>query len=225
MDQPEQSKRIIAIVLFDGLTLLDAIGPYEVLARLPNTRVEFVGRGLDPVFDSANQARLLPSATFDDLPNPDVVLVPGGDRVHEACHDQELLRWLSAAHAGATVTASVCTGALLLGAASILDGRRATTHWLAREQLASLGAVPVDDRVVVDGDIITSAGVSAGIDMALQLASRLSDERTAQAIQLSLEYAPDPPFDAGSPTSAPAAVTELVTQLAQRRADRRSAVG
>ena len=215
--ESEQHQRVIAIPLFDGLTVLDAVGPYEVLARLPHTKVEIVGPDRLPVGDCAGLMKLVPSSTFDEVPTPDILVVPGGEGVDAACRDEVLLSWLRRAHESSEITASVCTGALLLGAASVLQGRRATTHWLAADQLAAFGATPVDERVVIDGDIVTSAGVSAGIDMALVLASRLAGEATAQAIQLSLEYAPEPPFSAGTPKTAPPEITSLVTALAARR--------
>lgn len=207
----------IAFLIFEGFTALDVVGPYDVLSRVPGATVRLVAADAAPATDGVGALTLALPATLDDTPRPTVVVVPGGEGVLAACSDTRILRWLCDAHETSLFTTSVCTGALLLGAASLLRGRRATTHWLSLPDLASYGAEPIAERVVTDGKIITAAGVSAGIDMALQLASRLADERTAQAIQLSLEYAPDPPFDAGSPDTAPAAVTTLVRRAAARR--------
>ena len=206
----------VAIVLFDGITALDAVGPYEVLSRLPGTSVAFVAtepgtkrtdRGLGLVADVA----------LSELPDPEVLLVPGGPGQVTAMDDGVLREWLRQADTTSTWTTAVCTGSLLLAGAGLLDGRRATTHWLALDVLARLGAVTVEERVVFDGKVVTSAGVSAGIDMALALAGRLHGDAVAQAVQLSIEYDPEPPYDAGSTRTAPAEVVELVRSLSPRR--------
>lgn len=201
----------VAVVLFDGVTALDAIGPYEVLSRLPDTSVVFVAS--EPGVKRTDRGLgLSADVALHDLPAPEVVLVPGG-RVDEAQDDAVLRAWLQQADRTSTWTTSVCTGSLLLAGAGLLDGRRATTHWLELDELARLGAVPVQERVVFDGRIVTSAGVSAGIDMALALAGRLSGDVVAQAVQLILEYDPAPPYAAGSPGTAPASIVDLVRSL------------
>jgi transcriptional regulator GlxA family with amidase domain len=200
----------IAIPLYDRFTALDAIGPYEVLSRLPGASVTFLAERPGPVRTDNGMLTLLAERGFAELPEPDIVLVPGGPGEVAARAGGELLEWLRAAARTATWTTSVCTGALVLAAAGLLQGRRATTHWLALEQLRALGAEPVDERVVFDGDIVTAAGVSAGIDMALALSARIAGEQVAQAIQLGIEYAPEPPFQAGSPRTAPEEIVALL---------------
>jgi len=202
----------IAIPLYERFTALDAIGPYEVLSRLPGASVTFLGRRCGPVHTDNGMLALLAERTLAELPDPDIVVVPGGPGEVVERGGGELLEWLRGAARGASWTTSVCTGSLILGAAGLLDGRRATTHWLAFEQLGALGAVPVRERVVFDGDIVTAAGVSAGIDMALALAARVAGEQVAQAIQLGIEYAPEPPFAAGDPDTAPPEVVELLRE-------------
>jgi transcriptional regulator GlxA family with amidase domain len=205
----------IAILLFPRLTALDAVGPYEVLSRMPGAEVVFVAREPGLQRTDAGLA-LVADAGFADVPQADVLLVPGGPGQVEAMHDAELLDWLRAVDGTSTWTTAVCTGSLLLGAAGLLSGRRATSHWLALEQLADLGAVAVEERVVVDGKVVTAAGVSAGIDMALLLAGLITDDTVAQAIQLSIEYDPQPPYDAGSTRTAPPEVVELLRSLSAR---------
>ncbi len=200
----------IAILIFDGLTALDAIGPYEVLSRLPGAELRLVAKQAGPKRTDTGALGVQADLALADIPDPDVVLVPGGRGNRPLMKDPELLEWLRGVHDGSKWTTSVCTGALVLGAAGILDGRRATTHWAFLERLSEFGAQPVAERVVEDGKIITAAGVSAGIDMALTLAARIAGDEVAQAIQLGIEYDPDPPFDAGSPTKASAAVIEMV---------------
>jgi transcriptional regulator GlxA family with amidase domain len=201
----------IAILIFDRLTALDAVGPYEVLSRLPDAEVTFVAEEPGLKHTDTRQLALLATAALAEVPHPEVVLVPGG-RVEQAAlmEDGPVHEWLRAAHASSTWTTSVCTGSLILAAAGLLAGRRATTHWTALEQLGRLGAEPTAERVVFDGKLVTAAGVSAGIDMALALAARIAGEQVAQAIQLGIEYDPQPPFDAGSPAKAPAAIVEAV---------------
>jgi putative intracellular protease/amidase len=194
----------LAILLFDGLTALDAIGPYEVLSRVPGVDLSLVAAMPGVQRSDNGLLRLVADRAIDDVPRPDVLLVPGGPGEVHVRDDERVLEWLRAAHVTTTFTTSVCTGSLVLAAAGLLDGARATTHWTGMDELGRLGAVPVDERVVRDGKIITAAGVSSGIDMALTLAAELSDDDTARAIQLSIEYDPQPPFDAGSTTKAPA---------------------
>jgi transcriptional regulator GlxA family with amidase domain len=203
----------IAILIFDRLTALDAIGPYEVLSRLPGAELSFVAKEAGMKRTDTGALGLNADRTLDQLTDPDVVLVPGGEGNRPLLADDEVLDWLRAAHRTTTWTTSVCTGALVLGAAGILDGLRATTHWAFRERLREFGAEPVAERTVTEGKVITAAGVSAGIDMALVLANEVAGEQVAQAIQLGIEYDPDPPFDAGSPEKAPAELVEFVRNL------------
>jgi transcriptional regulator GlxA family with amidase domain len=191
----------IAFVLYDGLTALDLVGPYETLAGHPTVTPRFVAAEAGPV-RADNGMTLVADTTFADLPRPEVIVVPGSSRFMQALEHTALTDWLASASPTATWTTSVCTGSTLLAKAGILDGRPATTHWAARELLASLGAVVRNERVVRDGSVVTGAGVSAGIDMGLTLAAELFGEETAKAVQLLLEYDPQPPFDSGSPEKA-----------------------
>ncbi|MDP6390694.1 MAG: DJ-1/PfpI family protein [Alphaproteobacteria bacterium] len=207
---PDSEKpRRIAMVLFPGLTQLDLTGPFEVLARLPGAKVDLVSSSLDPV-ETDRGLILTPSATYTDLPDPDVLFVPGGPGQLAAMEDTDLIAYLKAAGEAAELITSVCTGSLLLAAAGLLRGKRATTHWAAIDQLALLGAIPVEERVVEDGNVITGAGVTSGIDFALLFAARVAGEEEARRIQLQIEYDPAPPFPGGSPASAdPADVAAL----------------
>jgi transcriptional regulator GlxA family with amidase domain len=210
---------LIALPLFDGVTALDAIGPYEVLARIPGATVRFVAS--EPGLKRTDHGLgLTADAGLDELRRCDVVLVPGGPGQAAASRDERLLDWLRAVDTTTSFTTSVCTGSLVLGAAGLLRGRRATTHWLSVEQLVELGAVWEDSRVVVDGKYVTAAGVSAGIDMALSLTALLRDDRLAQAIQLSIEYDPQPPFAAGSPATAPTELVDLLRDLVGKQRSR-----
>ncbi|MDQ6816119.1 MAG: DJ-1/PfpI family protein [Actinomycetota bacterium] len=192
----------IAVLLYPRLTALDAIGPYEVLRELPGASVTFVAERPGEVHDE-HGLTLLAQTALEQLPSPDVVLVPGGKGQAALMDDGPVHRWLRRAHETSAWTTSVCTGSLILAAAGLLGGRRATTYWLAFEELRRLGAKPVAERFVFDGRIVTAAGVSAGIDMALALAARIAGEQVAQTIQLAIEYDPRPPFDTGSPGKAP----------------------
>jgi putative intracellular protease/amidase len=200
----------IAILIYPRFTALDAVGPYEVLSRLPGAKVTFVAEHASPQRTDTTQLAILADATIEELPHPDIVLVPGGPGQTALMEDGPVHEWLRAAHDTSTWTASVCTGSLILAAAGILDGKRATSNWQAIEQLRSLGADAVEERVAFDGKIATSAGVTAGIDMALGLAARIGGDQLAQAIQLGLEYDPQPPFHSGSPHTAPAEIVEAV---------------
>ncbi len=200
----------IAIVLYDRFTALDAIGPYEVLSRLPGASVAFAAVEPGPVRTDSGMLTLLAERSLEEVREPDIVLVPGGPGEVAARASGAVLDWLKVADRASTWTTSVCTGSLILAAAGLLDGRRATSHWLALEELRRLGAEPVRERVVFDGKLVTAAGVSAGIDMALTLAARIAGDAVAQAIQLGIEYDPQPPFDAGSPTKAPVEIVELL---------------
>ena len=196
----------IAIPLYPRFTALDCVGPYEVLSRLPGARVRFIAHEPGPVTTDNGMLQLVAEAGLQDVPEPDVVCVPGGFGTRALLDDEPILSWLRHAHETSTWTTSVCTGSLLLAAAGILDGVEATTHWGSMELLSELGAIPVGERVVERGKIVTGAGVSAGIDMALTLAAEIAGERHAQMIQLGIEYDPQPPFDCGSPAKAPEAV-------------------
>jgi putative intracellular protease/amidase len=200
----------VAILVYERFTALDAVGPYEVLSRLPHASLTFVAQEAGPVRSDNGILTLLVESSTDDVEAPDIVLVPGGPGEVAARAGGPVLDWLRSVHETSTWTTSVCTGSLILAAAGLLEGKRATSHWLALEQLGRLGAVPVAERVVFDGKLVTAAGVSAGIDMALTLAARIAGDQVAQAIQLGIEYDPQPPFDAGSPTKAPADVVALL---------------
>jgi transcriptional regulator GlxA family with amidase domain len=202
----------VAILIFDKLTALDAVGPYEILSRLPNVELRFVAKEPGPKRTDTGTLSLTADLAISELPDPDLVLVPGGEGNRPLMRDDELLDWLRRAHETSTWTTSVCTGALVLGAAGILEGKRATTHWAYRERLREFGAEPVVARFVEDGKVVTAAGVSAGIDMALHLAARDVGEAFAKAVQLGIEYDPAPPFDTGSPEKAPPELVEVVRQ-------------
>jgi len=206
---------LIGIPIFEGLTALDAVGPYEVLSRIPDATVIFVATSVGMKRTDQGSLGLYADADVAEVPHCDVILVPGGPGVEEAAQDERLLAWVRAVDKTSVWTTSVCTGALVLGAAGLLRGRRATTHWLSVERLAGLGAVWDASRVVTDGKYMTAAGVSAGIDMALTLAAHLAGETVAQAIQLSIEYDPQPPFQAGNSTDAPPGIVDLVRQVAR----------
>ena len=200
----------IAIPIFDRLTALDAVGPYEVLSRLPGATVQFLAQAPGPKRTETEMLALTADKRLDELPDPEVIVVPGGFGTRALMHDETMLAWLRRAHETSEWTTSVCTGSLLLAAAGILDGLEATTHWLALDMLRDYGATPVSKRVVRAGKVMTAAGVSAGIDMALTLAAEIAGEQLAQAIQLGIEYDPAPPFVGGSTATAPAEIVELV---------------
>jgi putative intracellular protease/amidase len=200
----------IAILLFDRLTALDAIGPYEVLSRLPGATVTFVAEEPGQKRTDTGRLALSADAALVELPRPDIVLVPGGPGQSALMDEGPVHAWLREAHATSSWTTSVCTGSLVLAAAGLLEGKRATSHWLALDELGRLGAVPISERVVCDGKLVTAAGVSAGIDMALALAARVAGEQVAQTIQLGIEYDPQPPLDAGSPQKAPAEIVQAM---------------
>ena len=207
----------IAVALFEQVTALDAIGPYEVLQRLPDAEVCFVGHRTGEVRTDNGFLGLTVDRTFDEVPHPDILLVPGGVGTRALVHDAAILDWIRAAHETSRFTTSVCTGSLLLAAAGVLDGLSATTHFSARQLLAKYGAKPSEDRVVIEGKVITAAGVSSGIDMALHLAERLTDATTSKALQLMIEYDPQPPHDAGALHKVDAVVLARVQELAKLR--------
>ena len=204
----------IAIPLFDRFTALDAVGPYETLSRLPGARVTFVAAEPGPIATDNGMLRIVAERSLDDLPNPDIVVVPGGIGTRRMMSDPQLVDWVRNAHRTTDWTCSVCTGSLVLGAAGLLDGLEATTHWMAMETLASTGARPTGTRVVEQGKIITAAGVSSGIDMALRLSELLVDDVAAKAMQLMIEYDPQPPFDAGHLDKAGDVVVTRVIEYA-----------
>jgi putative intracellular protease/amidase len=209
----------IAIPLFPRLTALDAIGPYEVLQRLPGYEVVFVGHEIGTVRTDNGMLGLSVDKVFEDLANPDIVLVPGGIGSRALMDDERVLEWVRTAHRTTTFTTSVCTGSLVLGAAGLLAGLTATTYWTAYDVLAKLGATPVADRVVehLDERIITAAGVSSGIDMALRLVELLADDVAAKAMQLMIEYDPQPPYDSGSAAKSDDATKARVAEYAALR--------
>lgn len=207
----------IAVVLYPGFTALDFIGPYEVLRWLPDAQVRFVWHEPGPI--TADSGVLVVGAThsFDETPSPDVILIPGGMTTMEHARDDKLLDWVRAAHRTATWTASVCSGSVVLGAAGLLTGKRATSHWMALPALKTFGATAVgDERIVHEGDIVTCAGVSAGIDLGLWLAGQIGGEGRAKAIQLSMEYDPQPPFDSGHTSKASVQTKAAATALMAR---------
>lgn len=210
----------VAIPVFPKLTALDAIGPYEVLQRLPEVQVVFVGHAPGLIRTENGMLGLNADAAFEDVTSPDVVVFPGGIGTRALIQDEHVLDWVRTVHPTTRYTTSVCTGAIVLAAAGLLDGLTATTHYSVFDLLASLGAIPVSQRVVehLDRRIITSAGVSSGIDMALRLAELLVDDVAAQAAQLTIEYDPQPPFDAGSPAKASSEVHARAAEYAALRA-------
>ncbi len=204
----------IAILLFEKLTVLDAIGPYEVLRSVPGWEVSFVAPEAGPVRADSDSLGLVADQSIDELRDPEVVLVPGGEGTRPLMEDERVLDWVRQVDVTSKWTTSVCTGSLVLGAAGLLAGKRATSHWLYVDRLAEFDAEPVRERVVVDGKLITAAGVASGIDMALHLVNREAGPDVAQAVQLAIEYDPEPPFDSGSPAKAPEQIVELVTEVA-----------
>lgn len=202
-------ERLIGMLIFPRLTQLDMTGPYEVLARLPNTKVLLVAHTMAPVKTDRGM-EIVPTTTLADCPQLDLVMVPGGPGQQELMEDTAVLAFLQAQARGAKYVTSVCTGSLVLGAAGLLRGKRATCHWAAIDHLKPLGAIPVSERVVTDGNIITGAGVASGIDFALAVAAVLEGEEVAKQIQLQIEYDPAPPFNSGSPKTASAETLTLL---------------
>ncbi len=212
----------IGALLYDGLDQIDLTGPFEVLSRISNSTYRIYGLTEDPVRDIQG-LRLTPDSSIEDAPPLDVLHVPGGFGQEHLMHDERLLNWLRVQTQNAQCVLSVCTGALLLGAAGLLRGRRATTHWSALEVLSLFGADPVDERVVIDGHIVFAAGVTSGIDAALTVAARLRGVHAAQEIQLQMVYAPEPPFNSGTPQTAPpeilAAAQAATAKIRRQRLD------
>ena len=213
----------IGLLLFPNLTQLDLTGPLQVFARLPGATVHLLWKRIEPV-PSDTPLALLPTMTFADCPPLDVICVPGGGGVDDLVGDEETLAFIRRQAEGARYVTSVCTGALVLGAAGLLDGYKATTHWSAMDELAKFGAIPTKTRVCIDRNRITGGGVTAGIDFGLTLVSILADRPTAESIQLFIEYNPAPPFNAGSPDTAPAEVLATVRSRMAARTGRSEAM-
>ena len=214
----------IGLLLFPDLTQLDLTGPFEVFTKFPEAKVHLVWKTLEPITAGGGMT-IAPTITFADCPALDLICVPGGSGVNALLSDPDVLAFVKRQASGARYVTSVCTGALVLGAAGLLQGKRATTHWMSRDMLAAFGATPVVERVVIDGNTITGAGVTAGIDFALVVAGQAFGEETAKSIQLNIEYDPHPPFDAGTPESAGEALAaRLRTASAKRQAERQAAV-
>ena len=210
----------IGLLLFPRLTQLDLTGPFEVFKRMPGATVHLIWKDLEPIHADSGLG-LLPTTTMADCPPLDVICVPGGPGVAELMEDAAVLDFLRKAAANAQYVTSVCTGSLVLGAAGLLKGKRATSHWMSRDLLKSFGAEPVAERVVTDGNVITGGGVTAGIDFGLAIAGAAFGRKVAEAIQLSIEYDPHPPFDAGSPrTAEPALVKDVSARSAARQQER-----
>jgi cyclohexyl-isocyanide hydratase len=214
----------IGLLLFPDLTQLDMTGPYEVFVKFPGAKVHLIWKTLDPV-TAGGGMQIAPTISFAECPQLDLICVPGGSGVNPLLNDPDVLDFVQRQASGARYVTSVCTGALVLGAAGLLQGKRATTHWMSREMLAAFGATPVSERVVIDGNVITGGGVTAGIDFALVVAAQAFGEETAKSIQLYIEYAPHPPFDAGTPERAGEVLAAKVrTASAKRQAERQAAV-
>jgi len=214
--------RRIGMLIFPRLTQLDMTGPYEVLARLPDTTVDLVARTMDPVTTDRGM-QIVPTVTYETCPPLDIIMVPGGPGQQDLMEDEAALSFLRKQAAQAKYVTSVCTGSLVLAAAGLLKGKRATSHWAAVEHLPLLGAIPVREQVVVDGNIVTGAGVTSGIDFALKLAAILDGEKVAREIQLQIEYEPEPPFDSGSPERAsPETLATVKARLAKLGEERRA---
>lgn len=200
----------IVFLFYDGMTALDAIGPHEILCRLPGAKVFRTALQKGPIRTDSSGLVLQKDFSLSEVGQADLLVVPGAGSATSLRDYPEILSWLSAIHQTTRWTASVCTGSLILGAAGILKGLRATTHWAALDRLTSLGAIPMQNRIVEEGKVLTAAGVSAGIDMALTLVSKIAGPQLAQALQLGIEYDPQPPFDCGSPEKAPASIREAL---------------
>jgi cyclohexyl-isocyanide hydratase len=223
MTSPPKPFRI-GLLLFPEITQLDMTGPYEVFTKFPGAEVHLVWKSLDPVRANGGM-QILPTTTFETCPQLDLVCVPGGGGMNPLLNDAETLEFLKRQAAGARYVTSVCTGALVLGAAGLLQGKRAATHWMSREMLSAFGAIPVAERVVIDGNIYTGGGVTAGIDFALKVAADVFGPDLAKSIQLAIEYDPAPPFRAGSPSGAgEALVAKARAGAAARQVEREAAV-
>ncbi|MFC4376060.1 DJ-1/PfpI family protein [Nocardia halotolerans] len=205
---------IIAIGLYQGFTALDAIGPYQVFTTVPGAEVVLCAAETGMLDDDHNLLHLRIDATFEEMPRPDILLIPGGPASLSLARDRApIVDWVRNAHPHTTWTTSVCTGSLILGAAGLLGNRAAATHWFFRDELAKYGAQPTEQRVVMDDRIATSAGSAAGIDLALTLAAEFASPELAQGIQLALEYDPRPPFDSGTPNKAAEPIVKIVSSM------------
>ncbi len=214
----------IGLLLFPNITQLDLTGPYEVFIKFPEANVRLVWKTLDPV-TAGGGMQIIPDTTFDNCPQLDLVCVPGGAGMNPLLNDAETLSFLKKQAKDARYVTSVCTGALVLGAAGLLKGKHATTHWMSHEMLSDLGAIPVHQRYVIDGNVVTGGGVTAGIDFALAVAADLHGEEIARSIQLGIEYDPAPPFASGSPANAdPALIEKTRTASRARQQERKAAV-
>lgn len=214
----------IGLLIFPDITQLDMTGPYEVFTKFPEAEVHLIWKSLGPV-TAGGGMRILPTTTYADCPQLDLICVPGGAGMNPLMEDAETLAFIKRQAAGARYVTSVCTGALVLGAAGLLKGKRATTHWMSHELLSAFGATPVAERVVIDGNVITGGGVTAGIDFALKIAAEAFGEDVSKSIQLGIEYDPHPPFDAGSPRDAgPRIVEKARSSAAKRQAEREAIV-
>jgi len=214
----------IGLLVFPDITQLDMTGPYEVFIKFPDARVHLIWKSREPVIAGGGM-QIVPDTTFADCPQLDLICVPGGAGMNALLNDAEALDFIRVQAKGARYVTSVCTGALVLGAAGLLKGKRAATHWMSRDMLSAFGATPVAERVVTDGNVITGGGVTAGIDFALTVAAEAFGPELAKAIQLGIEYDPHPPFDAGSPERAePALVEKMRVAAAQRQSERQAAV-
>jgi cyclohexyl-isocyanide hydratase len=219
---PLDTHLLIGSLMFDGMDQIDLTGPFEVLSRVPNSTYQTYAKTVSPVRD-LHGLRLIPDATLGEAPPLDVLHVPGGYGQEALMEDQEVIAWIQKQAAGALYIFSVCTGALLCGAAGLLKGRRATTHWSSLHLLPCFGAIPVNERVIMDANYIFAAGVTAGIDGALRLAAELRGEEIAQSIQLDMVYAPEPPFNSGTPESAPPAILEQAKRSYRKMTAQREA--
>lgn len=214
----------IGLLIFPDITQLDMTGPYEVFIKFPDARVHLIWKSRDPI-TAGGGMQILPTTTFAECPSLDIVCVPGGAGMNPLLNDGETLDFLRKQAKSAKYVTSVCTGSLVLGAAGLLQGKRATTHWMSHDMLRAFGAIPVQERVVRDGNVVTGGGVTAGIDFALTLAAEVAGPEAARKIQLGIEYDPAPPFEAGSPGGAGRELTEAVTTASTaRQAERLTAV-
>jgi cyclohexyl-isocyanide hydratase len=214
----------IGFLIFPDMMPLDMVGPYEVFTKMPDTRLHLVWKSLAPL-TVAGGMQMLPSTTFSECPALDLICIPGGSGMNPLLNDSETLEFIRRQARSARYVTSVCTGALVLGAAGLLKGKRAATHWMSRDMLSQFGATPVADRVVIDGNIITGGGVTAGVDFGITVAAELFGPKVAKTIQLAIEYDPAPPFDAGSPERAGEAIVAAArANAAKRQADRQIAV-
>ena len=214
----------IGLLIFPDITQLDMTGPYEVFIKFPQAKVHLIWKSREPI-TAGGGMQIVPTTTFADCPQLDIICIPGGAGMNPLLNDTETLSFIRKQAAGARYVTSVCTGALVLGAAGLLKGRKATTHWMSRDMLTAFGATPVVDRVVIDGNVVTGGGVTAGIDFALRLAAEMHGPELAKSIQLGIEYDPAPPFTSGSPERAEAALVERTrSAAAARQTERATAV-